>query len=86
METVQLFTAMGQRVSKFPHAQRKEIIENVLKMINDTQRMNESARLTQGEFQRPPQYNLTKSVSQYGASPRGSATASPLTSSPSYIL
>ncbi|XP_058127326.1 uncharacterized protein LOC131291010 [Anopheles ziemanni] len=86
METVQLFTVMGQRVAKFPQAQQKEIIENVLKMINDTKRMNESARLTQGEFQRPPQYNLTKSVSQYGAPSRGSSTASPLTSSPSYIL
>uniref|UniRef100_A0A182PTF6 Uncharacterized protein n=1 Tax=Anopheles epiroticus TaxID=199890 RepID=A0A182PTF6_9DIPT len=83
METVQLFTAMGQRVAKLPPAQRNEIIDSVLQMIDASQKLHDSAALTQADFQRPVRYNLAKSVSQSAAP---TLVASPLVSSPSCLL
>uniref|UniRef100_A0A182K147 Uncharacterized protein n=1 Tax=Anopheles christyi TaxID=43041 RepID=A0A182K147_9DIPT len=90
METIQLFKAMGQRVAKLPPAQQNEIIDSVLQMIDASQKLHDSAALTQANFQRPARYNLSKSVSQSAATLLGggasSLIASPIVSSPSCLL
>lgn len=45
METIELFRAIGKRVSKLPAVQQEEIIETVLNMVEATERMNRSASL-----------------------------------------
>uniref|UniRef100_A0A182QCV8 Uncharacterized protein n=1 Tax=Anopheles farauti TaxID=69004 RepID=A0A182QCV8_9DIPT len=89
METVRLFKAMGERVATLPAPQQKEIIDSVLHMIDASQKLNHSAPLAQSSFQRPPQYNLTKSVSHSAttfATTSATSTTATLFSSPSYIL
>ena len=60
METVPLFTAMGHRVAKLPPAQQNEIIGSVLRMIDASQQLHDSAALTQADFQRPARHNLIR--------------------------
>uniref|UniRef100_A0A182MZS1 Uncharacterized protein n=1 Tax=Anopheles dirus TaxID=7168 RepID=A0A182MZS1_9DIPT len=92
METVRLFKAIGERVAKLPPPQQTEIIDSVLQMLDASQKLNHSAPLTQSDFQRPPRYNLAKSVSHSAATTPSSAArtaalpTTTLVSSPSYIL